>query len=181
VAHVISVFGASSPAPGSSDYETARELGRRLARMGWVVQTGGYCGVMEAASRGAREAGGHVVGVTCDQIEAFRPLAANEWVVEEVRQTTLRARVLHLVERCAGIVVMPGGIGTLSELALAWSFLQVGEMAPKPLVTVGGQWQRTLAAFVDPAYVRGDHAALITSVRTPGEAVLALERALSGV
>lgn len=181
MAHVISVFGASSPAPGSSDYEAARDLGRRLARAGMVVQTGGYCGVMEAASRGAREAGGHVVGVTCDQIEAFRPLAANEWVVEEVRQTTLRARVLYLVEQCAGIVVMPGGIGTLSELALAWSFLQVGEMAPRPLVTIGGQWQRTLAAFVDPAYVQPEHAALITAVRTPGEAVAVLGHALGGV
>lgn len=178
MAHVISVFGASAAAPGSADYEAARDLGRRLARAGMVVQTGGYCGVMEAVSRGAREAGGHVIGVTCDQIEAFRPLAANEWVVEEIRQTTLRERVLYLVEKCAGIVVMPGGIGTLSELALAWSFLQVGEMSPKPLVTVGGQWQRTLAAFVDPAYVRPQDAALVTAVRTVGEAVLTLERAL---
>ena len=181
MAHVISVFGANSPAPGTSDYEAARDLGRRLARLGMVVQTGGYSGVMEAASRGAREAGGHVVGVTCDQIEAFRPLATNDWVAEEIRQPTLRARVLYLVDRCDGIVVMPGGIGTLSELALAWSFVQVGETAPKPLITVGGQWQRTLAAFVDAAYVRPEHAALITAVRTPAEAVLVLERELNGV
>jgi hypothetical protein len=178
MAHVISVFGASSPQPGSADYEAARDLGRRLARLGMIVQTGGYSGVMEGASRGAHEAGGHVIGVTCAQIEAFRPLSANPWVKEEIKQTTLRERVLYLVEKCAGIVVLPGGIGTLSELALAWSFSQVGEIQPKPIIPVGGQWQRTLAAFVDPLYVHPQHAALLSPVRTPAEAVHMLERHL---
>jgi uncharacterized protein (TIGR00730 family) len=177
---IISVFGSSAPQPGSADYEMARDLGRRLAQAGFIVQTGGYVGVMEGASQGANEAGGHVIGVTCDQIEAFRPLKANPWVKEEIRHLTLRERVLYLVDHCDGITVMPGGIGTLSELALAWSFAQVGEMSPKPIIPIGGLWQRTLAAFIDRAYVRPEHFALLSPVRTVAEAVEVLVKNLDG-
>ena len=173
---VISVFGSSAPEPGSADYEAARDLGRRLAQAGFTVQTSGYVGIMEGVSQGANEAGGHVIGVTCDQIEEFRPLKASPWVKEEIRRQTLRERVLYLVDHCDGIVVMPGGIGTLSELALAWSFAQVGEMKPKPIIPVGGLWQRTLAAFIDRAYVRPEHVALLEPVRTVGEAVEVLAK-----
>jgi uncharacterized protein (TIGR00730 family) len=168
---IISVFGSSTPGPGSADYEVARDLGRRLAQAGFIVQSGGYVGVMEGVSRGANEAGGHVIGVACDQIEEFRPLKLNRWVTEEIRHHTLRERVLHLVDHCQGIVIMPGGIGTLSELALAWSFAQVGEIPAKPIIPVGGLWQRTLAAFVDQDYIRPQHVALLTPVRTAAEAV----------
>ena len=175
---IISVFGSSAPGPGSADYEMARDLGRRLAKAGFTAQTGGYVGVMEAVSRGANEAGGHVIGVTCAQIEQFRPIGANAWVKEEIRHETLRDRVIHLVERCDGIVVMPGGIGTLSELALAWNFVQVGEMPGKPIIPVGGLWQRTLAAFIDTAYVHPQHVELLKPVRTPTEAVEVLTQKL---
>jgi uncharacterized protein (TIGR00730 family) len=179
MARIISVFGSSAPQPESADYEAARELGRRLAQAGYVVQTGGYTGIMEAASLGAAEAGGHVIGVTCDQIETFRPIPVNPWVKEEVRKSTLRQRVQHLVEHCDGIIVLPGGIGTLSELALSWSLLQVGEIPPKPVIPVGGLWQRTLAAFVDNAYVRPEHLALLMPARTHVEALTILEEYMS--
>jgi uncharacterized protein (TIGR00730 family) len=171
MSHVISVFGSSSPQPGSADYEAARDLGRRLAEVGFTVQTGGYMGIMEGVSRGANEAGGHVIGVTCDQIEEFRPSKANPWVKEEARHATLRERLLYLVDHCDGIVVMPGGIGTLSELALSWSFAQVGETSPKPIIPIGGLWQRTLAAFIDQDYISPNHVALLTPARSTAEAV----------
>ena len=171
MSHVISVFGSSAPQPGSADYEVARDLGRRLAEAGFTVQTGGYMGVMEGVSRGANEAGGHVIGVTCDQIEEFRPSKANPWVKEEARHATLRERVLYLVDHCDGILVLPGGIGTLSELALAWSFAQVGEISPKPIIPIGGLWQRTLAAFIDQDYIAPKHVALLTPARSTAEAV----------
>lgn len=171
MACVISVFGSSAPQPGSADYEVTRDLGRRLAQAGFTVQTGGYLGVMEGVSRGASEAGGHVIGVTCPQIEDFRPLKANAWVKEEIRCPTLRDRVLYLIDHCNGIIVMPGGIGTLSELALAWSFTQVGEIPSKPIIPVGGLWQRTLAAFIDQAYIHPGDVKLLTPARTAAEAV----------
>ncbi len=174
MSRVISVFGSSAPQPGSADYELARDLGRRLAQADFAVQTGGYVGVMEGVSQGANEAGGLVIGVTCTQIEEYRPLNANRWVNEEIRHATLRERVLYLVDHCDGIIVMPGGIGTLSEFALAWSFALVGEMSPKPIIPVGGLWQRTLAAFIDRSYIRPEDTDLLTPARTPAEAVEAL-------
>lgn len=168
---VISVFGSSAPKPGTADYESARTVGRLLAKAGFVVQTGGYTGVMSAASQGAREANGHVIGVTSAQVERYRPIPANQWVIEEIKCKTLRERLLYLVEHCHGIIVMPGGIGTLSEMSLVWSFVQVGELSPRPIVTVGGLWQRTLAAFIDEAYVRDEHKKLVTVARTANEAV----------
>jgi uncharacterized protein (TIGR00730 family) len=168
---VISVFGSSAPRPGSADYEAARTVGRLLAQADFTVQTGSYSGVMAGASQGACEAGGHVIGVTCAQIEQFRPMSPNEWVKEQINHQTLRERLFYLVDRCDGAIIMPGGIGTLSELALIWSFVQTGEISPRPIITVGGLWQRTLAAFIDGDYVRPDHQALITGVRTADEAV----------
>jgi hypothetical protein len=170
-AKVISVFGSSSPLPGSADYEVARTAGRLLAQAGLAVQTGGYSGVMAAASQGAHEAGGHVIGVTSAQVERFRPMPANPWVKEEIKHPTLRERLLYLVDHCAGAIVLPGGIGTLSELALIWSFVQVNEVSPRPIVAVGGLWQHTLAAFIDENYISPAHRELLTVVRTAPEAV----------
>ena len=68
----VAVFGGSAPRPGDEVYAQAVELGRLLAMGGHTVMTGGYMGVMEAASRGANEAGGHVIGVTCNEIERWR-------------------------------------------------------------------------------------------------------------
>jgi uncharacterized protein (TIGR00730 family) len=176
---VISVFGSSAPQPGSADYEAARAVGRLLAEAGFTVQTGGYAGIMAGASQGANEAGGHVIGVTSAQVEQWRPIPANKWVIEEIKQQTLRERLLYLVDHCDGAIVMPGGIGTLSEMTLIWSFVQVGEVSPRPIIAVGGLWQRTLAGFIDEAYVKPVHQALITLVRTPDEAVKALVKLLS--
>lgn len=168
---VISVFGSASPKPGSPSYEEARLLGRLLAEGGFSVATGGYSGTMSAVSQGAAEAGGHVIGVTCDQIERFRPLGPNQWVMEEFRYPTLRERLVHLVEQNQGMVVLPGGIGTLSEMTLAWSFLQVGEISPRPLVLLGDLWQATVTAFIRPEYVTEPNAQLLHIASTPQEAV----------
>jgi len=177
---VISVFGSSAPQPGSADYEAARTVGRLLAETGFTVQTGGYTGVMSAASQGANEAGGHVIGVTCAQIEQFRPTPANRWVKEEIKKETLRERLMHLVDYCDGAIVMPGGVGTLCEMALIWNFVLVGELPPRPIITVGGLWQRALAAFIDEAYVRPSFVRLVTTVRTPNEAALKIIQLLDG-
>ncbi|MCB8981817.1 MAG: LOG family protein [Ardenticatenaceae bacterium] len=151
---IISVFGSSAPQPGSAAFDEAQRVGQLLAEAGFAVATGGYSGTMTAVSQGAAEAGGHVIGVTCDQIEQFRPLGPNRWVREEIRYATLRDRLLHLVTKSDGIIVLPGGIGTLSEMTLAWSFLQVGEVAAQPLVLLGDLWRQTVQTFYSPEYVR---------------------------
>ena len=154
---VISVFGSSAPQPGSAVYELARDTGRLLAGAGYAVATGGYGGVMAGVSQGAAEAGGHVIGVTAAPIDAIRPAGPNPWVGERIHYETLRARLLHLVAENDGMIALPGGIGTISEMTLAWSFIQVGEVPVRPLVLVGDLWQRTVDAFVSQEFVRPEH------------------------
>jgi uncharacterized protein (TIGR00730 family) len=168
---VIAVFGSSAPQPGSAAYEEAREVGRLLAEAGFAVATGGYSGTMSAVSQGAAEAGGHVIGVTSDQIEQFRPLGPNEWVMEENRYATLQERLLYLVENNEGMIVLPGGIGTLSEMALAWSLMQVGEIGERPLALLGPTWRETMAAFNDPDAIRPHHWQMLHFAETAEAAV----------
>ena len=74
-ANRITVFGGSKPRPSQPAYQEALLLGQLLGSQGYTVLTGGYIGTMEAVSRGAAESGGHVIGVTCDEIERWRPVA----------------------------------------------------------------------------------------------------------
>ena len=113
---VISVFGSSRPEPGDPDYQLAHDLGRQLAEAGFAVATGGYIGTMTAVSQGAAAVGGHAIGVTCDEIEAWRTVGPNEWITQEVRYRTLWERVYHLVTQNDGIIALPGGVGTLAEV-----------------------------------------------------------------
>ena len=143
----ISVFGGSQPREGDSAYLEAMELGRLLAQRGHTVMTGGYIGTMEAVSRGASEAGGHVVGVTCEEIEAWRKVAPNRWVKEERRKKTLLERLHVLVEECEAGIALPGGAGTLTEIALMWNLMIVESRHRSPLILVGRGWQSTFDQF----------------------------------
>src|SRR5512133_1968718 len=111
----VSVFGVSQPREGDEAYTEAQALGRLLAERGHTVLTGGYIGTMEAVSRGANEAGGHVVGITCAEIERWRGVGANSWVKEERKFETLRQRLDGLIDGCDAAIALPGGPGTLTE------------------------------------------------------------------
>jgi uncharacterized protein (TIGR00730 family) len=137
----ITVFGGSQPDPGDPIYQQALHLGRLIAEAGYTVLTGGYIGTMEAVSRGAAEAGGHVIGVTCDEIEAWRPVKPNSWLTEELRFPTLRLRLFALIDQCDGALALPGGVGTLAEITLMWNQLLTGAIPPRPLITIGTGWQ----------------------------------------
>ena len=144
----ISVFGGSSPKPGEAAYDQAYQLGKLIGEAGFTVLTGGYIGTMEAVSRGTAEAGGKVVGVTCDQIEAWRPVAPNAWVQEQLRFATLRERLYALIDGCDAALVLPGGIGTLAELAVMWSQLQTRAITPRRLILIGPGWQAVVKQLI---------------------------------
>ena len=143
----VSVFGGSQPPPASPAYKEAYELGKMLAQGGHTVLTGGYIGTMEAVSRGAAEAGGHVIGVTCADIEAWRAVKPNAWVQEERRFATMQERLNELVLSCDAAVALPGGPGTLTEIALAWNLMIVQSMQPKPLILIGNGWKELITTF----------------------------------
>lgn len=153
---VATVFGSAMVRPGEPAYDDALNLGSALAKMGWHVASGGYAGTMEAVSQGARQEGGHTIGVTCDQIEAWRGAIPNAWLSEEFRCQTLRERLYQLIQRGQVLLALPGGIGTLSEVALSWSLIQTKEIGPRPLVLVGKGWLTTFKTFFDSA---GPHVA----------------------
>jgi len=143
----ISVFGGSQPREGDAAYTEAMELGRLLAQRGHTVLTGGYIGTMEAVSRGAYEAGGHVIGVTCDDIEAWRAVKPNRWVKEERRKKSLLDRLQVLVQECDAALALPGGAGTLTEIALMWNLMIVESRHRSPLILIGSGWQSTFDQF----------------------------------
>jgi len=144
----ISVFGGSQPKTGSAAYEEARQLGELLAKRGHTVMTGGYIGTMEAVSRGASEADGHVIGVTCAEIERWRDVGANQWVEEEWRRETLLERLQILVQECDAAIALPGGAGTLTEIMLMWNLMIVESIHRRPLVLVGDGWQSVFDQFL---------------------------------
>ena len=140
----ISVFGGSQPREGDTAYNEAMELGRLLAQRGHTVLTGGYIGTMEAVSRGSSEAGGHVVGVTCEDIEKWRKVGPNRWVKEEWRRKTLLERVQALIEGCDAALALPGGPGTLTEISVMWNLMIVESLHRRPLILIGSGWQSVL-------------------------------------
>ena len=137
---IVTVFGSSRPEEGDADYAQARELGWALASKGFVVCSGGYGGVMEAVSRGAKDAGGHTVAVTA---EFFRA-RANRWVDEVARVKTWQQRLFKLVRAGDAYVACKGGTGTLVELAVAWEMLNKGVLHPRPFVVLGDFWRPVL-------------------------------------
>lgn len=175
----ISIFGSARPEKDTAVYQTAQKLGRELAEAGYTVMTGGYMGTMEAVSHGAHLAGGHVVGVTSDRVEIFRPIGPNPWIKQEIRFTSLRDRLLHLVHENDGMIALPGGIGTLTEVAMAWNGLQTGELPRRPLLLLGGTWRTSLTMFFDKAYITQADFDLLTFVDTPQEAVAILNQRLA--
>jgi uncharacterized protein (TIGR00730 family) len=132
----VTVFGSSRPRSGDPHYDEAQQLGAALASKGFVVCSGGYAGVMEAVSRGAKEAGGKTLGVTAKFFRA----QANRWVDEEIRVDTWDERMFELIRRGDGYVVCPGGTGTLVEFSVVWEMINKGVMKKKPIVSLGDFW-----------------------------------------
>ncbi len=171
----ISVFGASQPQPGDPSYDGALRLGAALARAGFVVVTGGYGGLMEATSRGAAEAGGHVVGVTAPALFARRT-GANRWVHEESPHATLTSRIDELVTGSAAAVSLPGSIGTLTELMVSWNACFIARLsgaAPKPLIAVGEPWSTLVPQLAETLVT---DASLVTLVPDEDSALEALQQ-----
>ncbi len=167
----IAVFGSSRRDEQSDLYREAYTLGGVLARAGYAVLSGGYQGAMAAVSRGAAEAGGRVIGVTC---AIFDPLPPNPWLTEEIKAPTLIDRLTIMLERADGFVGLRGGIGTLSEVTLAWSLLQTRSYA-KPLVLLGAGWQPVVDAFLAHTDLGRSIAALAHVALTPADVLPVLE------
>jgi hypothetical protein len=157
---------------GDPAWDEARRLGHGLATRGARVMTGGYDGVMAACSRGAHEAGGHVIGVTVEMFERRGPV--NPWVHERIHTPDLHARLALLVARADGFVVATGSIGTLTELFLSWTLLSVAARPPAPLVLMGGHWHAWVEAHRGPRFIPDALLRHLEVAATPEAAVAAV-------
>jgi uncharacterized protein (TIGR00725 family) len=136
---IVSVFGTGRAKAGDKNYELAEQLGRMLAEAGFAIANGGYGGTMEASAKGAKEAGGEVIGVTC---LAFGRGAANKYVSREIITRSLNERLEKLIELGSAYIVLAGGTGTLLELALIWELKNKGFLVgPKPIILLGEYWE----------------------------------------
>jgi uncharacterized protein (TIGR00730 family) len=142
----VTVFGSARIQRGDPDYELARKMGAAIARLGFTVMTGGGPGIMEAANRGAREAGGRSVG--CNIELPFEQLA-NEYLDRCVRMHYFFVRKVLLVKYSYAFVFLQGGAGTLDELSEALTLIQTGKIRNFPIVVMGTDYWRELLSMLE--------------------------------
>ena len=133
----VSIFGSARTPSGDPDYELARETASRLGEAGYAVITGGGPGLMEAANRGAREAGARSVGLN---IELPFEQLPNEYADLRLDFHYFFTRKVMFVRYAVGFVVFPGGFGTLDELFEALVLIQTGKVRHFPVLLVGSDW-----------------------------------------
>jgi uncharacterized protein (TIGR00730 family) len=133
----VTVFGSARIGPGSPTYEMARQLGGKLAASGFSVMTGGGPGLMEAANRGAKEAGGYSMGCNIKLKTEQQP---NAWLDSYVQFEHFFVRKVMLVKYSSAFVVMPGGFGTVDEAFEIATLIQTGKLTRFPIVAIGGSF-----------------------------------------
>ncbi len=140
---IITIFGGSRCSENTPEYLEAKDLGARLAQAGFTICTGGYLGVMEAASRGAREKGGRVLGIVMNQFKS----EPNRYLTDKVATNHFYERLQNLIERSSGFIALRGGMGTVTEVSLVWNKLQTGVINKRPLVLLGKCWKPVVEAW----------------------------------
>ncbi|WP_456476111.1 LOG family protein [Oceanithermus sp.] len=151
---VVSVFGSSRTPPESAGWRRAEAWGEAVARAGFAVATGGYGGSMEAASRGAGRAGGLVIGVTAPDLFKSRG-GPNAHVDLELPAPTLPGRIERMLELSSAVLALPGGLGTLTEIMVAWNLAYIQRLQGEPPLPIG----------VDAAWMEGLRPQLELSAR----------------
>ncbi len=170
---VVTLFGTGRAVAGDSAYTLACDIGKMLARAGFAIANGGYGGTMEAAAKGAAEAGGEVIGVTCS---AFKRGRANRYVTREIVTASLDERLDTLINLGRAYVVLPGGTGTLLELAKVWELKNKGFLpSARPVILTGEYWDPLVDIVVaeDP-----DSSRYITVAHAPEQVVDILSNVL---
>ncbi len=176
----VSVFGSARTEEGSEEYELGRRLGARLVERGFGVITGGGPGIMEAANRGAHEAGGVSVGLN---INIPHEQTANPYIDREalVSFDFFFVRKVMFVKYAQGFIVLPGGFGTMDELFEALTLIQTQKATRFPVVLMGTSFWKGLVAWIrETLLARGKISEgdldLFTVTDDPDEAVDVVER-----
>jgi uncharacterized protein (TIGR00725 family) len=174
---IITIFGGAKCRESDPEYEQARRVGQLLAEAGYTICTGGYLGVMEAASRGAHERGGRVIGILMDQFTA----EPNRYLTEKVATPHFYDRLQRLIVRSLGFIALRGGMGTVTELSLVWNKIQTRVIEPRPLVLLGDCWLPVVKAWQANLVVTDADVAALDFAGSPEEAVAIVQEKSKGI
>jgi uncharacterized protein (TIGR00730 family) len=152
----VTVFGSARFNEGHRYYELTRELGRELVRRKYAVVTGGGPGIMEAANRGARDAGGLSIGCNIILPHEQEP---NPYLDRVVNFDYFFVRKVMLLKYSVGFVLMPGGYGTLDEIFETVTLIQTGKIRRFPLVAMGSEYWKGMLDFISGKMFREGAAA----------------------
>ena len=169
-AREVAIVGSARLDDSDPAWSMAAELGVRLAEAGFTVVTGGSGGLMRAAAQAARDAGGKAVGLP---MKEWSHLTPGEWNAE-LRWATDYPTRLGLLLTCEAVVALDGGVGTLSEIALAWAMAQTEATAPT-IVLLGQRWRRIIEHFRDELVIDDRDLALLHVADTPEDVVTLIE------
>ena len=174
---IVTIFGGSKCGESDTEYLQARRAGELLAQAGFTICTGGYLGVMEAASRGAREAGGRVLGIVMNQFKS----EPNRFLTDKVATPHFYERLQGLITRSVGFIAIRGGMGTVTELSLVWNKIQTRVIEPRPLVLLGDCWRPVVDQWQKYLAVSDQDVAALDFASTPEEAVEIIKAKSEGV
>ncbi|HEY6626724.1 MAG TPA: LOG family protein [Ignavibacteriaceae bacterium] len=164
---IVTIFGSSKPINNEEQYLTAYTLGKNLALNGFDICTGGFNGIMEAASKGAVEGGGEAIGVTVNLWGG----RINKFVTKEIMCDTLLERINKLIELGDGFVVLQGGTGTLLELAVVWEYINKGLMNSKPIACHSSIWKTIVSEMNEQMKLEGRSADMVRTFNTTEQIV----------
>lgn len=169
----VSVFGSTHIGPDDPAYTRAEQIGRLLAKHGYAVLTGGGPGAMEAANKGAYEAGGVSIGLNIELPQQQEP---NRYLTNLVNFQHFFVRKVMFVKHSIAFVILPGGYGTLDELFESITLIQTRKIKPFPVILVGNDYWRGLQEWLrDPVMSGGkispDDLALLKVAHSPEEVI----------
>lgn len=174
---IITIFGGSKCTADSAEYQEAMALGAKLAEAGYTICTGGYLGIMEAASRGAREKGGRVLGIVMNQFKS----EPNRFLTDKVATDHFYDRLQNLIMRSAGFVAFRGGMGTVTEISLVWNKLQTKVIGTRPLVLLGECWRPVVDEWQSSLVVSDADVAILDFAENASEAFSIIDSKVKGV
>ena len=148
----VSIFGSARTHPDDSDYKKAEETAAKLVKGGYAVITGGGPGIMEAANKGASEAGGVSVGLNINLPYEQKP---NKYIGTYLDFRYFFVRKVMFVKYSVAFVIFPGGFGTLDEFFESIGLIQTHKIKPFPVILVGREYWKGLKDWMDKALLAG--------------------------
>lgn len=174
----MAVFGYSDAAEHGDLFQSVKEVSKELAEAGYTVVDGGGPGVMRAATLGAKEGGGTVIGVTLysEVIPHYEGRDPKNLFDQEIKTTNYVERTLALMRTGQVYVIFNGGTGTISEFGMAWGLAKLYFGHHKPLILYGKFWENIIKAFKENMLLRPEELKVYKIVDSPEEVLTAIKQ-----